>query len=54
MTVVDKATADVTITGLPGTVSYGQKFILAASQTDDTTSANKSGLGITTKNTSSW
>ena len=41
VTVVDKATADVTITGLPGTVSYGQKFILAASQTDDTTSANK-------------
>ena len=41
VTVVDKATADVTITGLPGTVSYGQKFILAASQTGDTTGANK-------------
>ena len=41
VTVVDKATADVTITGLPGTVSYGQEFILAASQTGDTTSANK-------------
>lgn len=39
--VVDKATADVTITGLPGTVTYGQKFTLAASQTGDTTSANK-------------
>ena len=36
-----QATADVTITGLPGTVSYGQKFTLAASQTGDTTSANK-------------
>lgn len=41
VTVVDKATADVTITGLPGTVSYGQKFTLAASQTGDTTGANK-------------
>ena len=41
VTVVDKATADVTITGLPGTVSYGQEFILAASQTGDTTGANK-------------
>lgn len=41
VTVIDKATADVTITGLPGTVSYGQKFILAASQTGDTTGANK-------------
>ena len=39
--VVDKATADVTITGLPGTVTYGQEFTLAASQTGDTTSANK-------------
>ena len=38
---VDKATADVTITGLPGTVTYGQEFTLAASQTGDTTSANK-------------
>ena len=41
VTVVDKATADVTITGLPGTVTYGQEFTLAASQTGDTTSANK-------------
>ena len=41
VTVVDKATADVAITGLPGTVSYGQKFTLAASQTGDTTGANK-------------
>ena len=41
VTVVDKATADVTITDLPGTVSYGQKFTLAASQTGDTTGANK-------------
>lgn len=41
VTVVDKATADVNITGLPGTVSYGQKFTLAASQTGDTTGANK-------------
>lgn len=41
VTVVDKATADVTITGLPGTVSYGQKFTPAASQTGDTTGANK-------------
>ena len=41
MTVVDKATATVTITGLPDTVTYGQEFILAASQTGDTTSANK-------------
>ena len=39
--VADKNTATVTITGLPDTVTYGQKFILAASQTDDTTSANK-------------
>ena len=39
--VVDKATANVTITGLPGTVTYGQEFTLAASQTGDTTSANK-------------
>ena len=39
--VVDKATADVTITGLPGTVTYGHEFNLAASQTGDTTSANK-------------
>ena len=39
--VIDKATADVTITGLPGTVTYGQEFTLAASQTGDTTSANK-------------
>lgn len=41
VTVADKNTATVTITGLPDTVTYGQKFILAASQTDDTTSANK-------------
>lgn len=41
VTVVDKATATVTITGLPDTVTYGQEFILAASQTGDTTSANK-------------
>lgn len=41
VTVVDKATADVTITGLPGTVTYGQEFTLTASQTGDTTSANK-------------
>lgn len=31
----------MTITGLPDTVTYGQEFILAASQTGDTTSANK-------------
>ena len=41
VTVVDKATADVTITGLPQTVTYGQKFTLTASQTGDTTGANK-------------
>ena len=39
--VADKNTATVTITGLPDTVTYGQEFILAASQTGDTTSANK-------------
>ena len=39
--VADKNTATVTITGLPATVTYGQEFILAASQTGDTTSANK-------------
>ena len=39
--VVNKADTGVTITGLPGTVSYGQKFTLAASQTGDTTGANK-------------
>ena len=39
--VADKNTATVTITGLPGTVTYGQEFTLAASQTGDTTSANK-------------
>ena len=39
--VADKNTATVTITGLPDTVTYGQEFILAASQTSDTTSANK-------------
>lgn len=41
VTVVDKATATVTITGLPDTVTYGQEFTLTASQTGDTTSANK-------------
>lgn len=41
VTVADKNTATVTITGLPDTVTYGQKFILAASQTGDTTGANK-------------
>jgi len=44
--VVDKATADVTITGLPGTVTYGQEFTLAASQTGDTTSANKKWIWV--------
>ena len=39
--VADKNTATVTITGLPDTVTYGQKFTLTASQTGDTTSANK-------------
>lgn len=39
--VADKNTATVTITGLPDTVTYGQKFTLAASQTGDTTGANK-------------
>ena len=39
--VVDKATADVTITGLPGTVTYGQEFTLAASQTGDTGTSGK-------------
>ena len=39
--VADKNTATVTITGLPDTVTYGQEFTLAASQTGDTTSANK-------------
>nr|WP_144365839.1 S-layer homology domain-containing protein [Lacrimispora amygdalina] len=39
--VADKNTATVTITGLLDTVTYGQEFILAASQTGDTTSANK-------------
>ena len=39
--VADKNTATATITGLPDTVTYGQKFTLTASQTGDTTSANK-------------
>ena len=39
--VADKNTATVTITGLPDTVTYGQAFTLTASQTGDTTSANK-------------
>ena len=39
--VADKNTATVTITGLPDTVTYGQEFTLAASQTGDTTGANK-------------
>ena len=39
--VADKNTATVTITGLPDTVTYGQEFTLTASQTGDTTSANK-------------
>ena len=39
--VADKNTATVTITGLPNTVTYGQEFTLTASQTGDTTSANK-------------
>lgn len=38
---VKKDPANVTITGLPQTVTYGQEFTLAASQTGDTTSANK-------------
>ena len=41
VTVVDKATADVTITGLPQTVTYGQKFTLTASQTGDTGTSGK-------------
>ena len=41
MKVADKNTATVTITGLPDTVTYGQEFTLTASQTGDTTSANK-------------
>ena len=39
--VVNKTDTGVTITGLPQTVTYGQKFTLTASQTGDTTSANK-------------
>ena len=39
--VADKNTATVTITGLPDTVTYGQEFTLTASQTGDTTNANK-------------
>ena len=38
---VKKDPANVTITGLSQTVTYGQKFTLTASQTGDTTSANK-------------
>ena len=38
---VKKDPANVTITGLPQTVTYGQEFTLTASQTGDTTSANK-------------
>ena len=38
---VKKDPANVTITGLPQTVTYGQKFTLTASQTGDTTGANK-------------
>ena len=41
MKVADKNTATVTITGLPDTVTYGQEFTLTASQTGDTTGANK-------------
>ena len=39
--VADKNTATVTITGLPDTVTYGQEFILAASQTGDTGTSGK-------------
>ena len=39
--VVNKTDTGVTITGLPQTVTYGQEFTLTASQTGDTTSANK-------------
>ena len=39
--VADKNTATVTITGLPGTVTYGQEFTLAASQTGDTGTSGK-------------
>ena len=39
--VVNKADTGVTITGLPGTVTYGQEFTLTTSQTGDTTGANK-------------
>ena len=39
--VADKNTATVTITGLPGTVAYGQEFTLAASQTGDTGTSGK-------------
>ena len=39
--VADKNTATVIITGLPDTVTYDQEFTLTASQTGDTTSANK-------------
>ena len=39
--VADKNTATVTITGLPDTVTYGQEFILAASQTGDTGASGK-------------
>ena len=38
---VKKDPANVTITGLPQTVTYGQEFTLTASQTGDTTGANK-------------
>ena len=38
---VKKDSANVTITGLPQTVTYGQEFTLTASQTGDTTGANK-------------
>ena len=39
--VADKNTATVTITGLPGTVAYGQEFTLATSQTGDTGTSGK-------------
>ena len=39
--VVNKTDTGVTITGLPQTVTYGQEFTLTASQTGDTTGANK-------------
>ena len=39
--VVNKTDTGVTITGLPGTVAYGQEFTLAASQTGDTGTSGK-------------